>query len=151
MWGYLPSFQKLRPFLHLLNSKNSGPVWFLKTIYGIDIVSCPLLRRMDMDWNLKLNSGANLFNFNTMRAKLTQKIMVYSGLWWNLFDIFISSWNSPLKNSKKKNCTHSITISKIRPGGDGWASDVTSMEKPIVTYNLITLNYSQTSLLSADN
>ena len=80
MWGYLPSFQKLTPFLHLLNSKNSGPVWFLKTIYGIDIVSCPLLRRMDMDWNLKLNSRANLFNFNTMRAKLTQEIMVYSGL-----------------------------------------------------------------------
>ena len=44
-----------------------------------------------------------------------------------------------------------MTISKIRPGGEGWASDVTSMEKPIVTYNLITLNYSQTSLLSADN
>ena len=80
MWGYLPSFQKLKPFLHLLNSKNSGPVWFFKTIYGIEIVSCPLLRRMDMDWNLKLNRRANLFNFNTMRAKLSPKIMVYSAL-----------------------------------------------------------------------
>ena len=59
---------------------------YLRLYLGIETVSCRLLQRMarmDMDWNLK-----GLDQLKIQGYACTQKIIMLSALWWNLFAIF---------------------------------------------------------------